>query len=526
MNCPSAEVLSRWIDGLVPSDKIPAHLRDCTACAAKVAELRAAGEWIRTAGAGSNCLTPEQVALVMEGKLESDHVRVCPSCAAEVRDLTPKKRATTRIFRPKPAVAPWIAVAAALLIAALITLFVWSQKPDPTIAKSPPKKAEPPKPERIPDLPRPVPPKPLPEPERDPRIGPDAPSPEPRPEPKPEPFERPDSVGPPQGKPPVPETEPKSKPTVEEPAAAEVAVAVKSGSLSAFESGKWVKSTKIVEGLALRAEGRTRIEFAGARVTLEPAAKFSLAKSELSLTGGQLTADVPPGSRFALMLGTSAVVPQASTSRVLLVARDAQVVVEEGSAKSGDLLLGEDEQFEAKDGKLTARKARTIPTAVRARELLTWKLDIFNPNATRGKLDTGKVVTAATGRKALQSTPNEDKTYHEASIRFFAGGEAVTFTVKPTTALRFRYFTESATPVVFTIRNRTKDENFSFSFTPVAGRWTTMTIPIQDVPVNTGGRKVTCETGDAYGRFGWSIGKPGEKAELLVDQFEVLEIER
>jgi hypothetical protein len=523
MNCPSAEVLSRWIDGLVPSDKIPAHLRDCAACAAKVTELRAAGDWIKTADAGSNCLTPEQVALIIEGRLDSDHVRTCPSCAAEVRDLTPKKRATTRIFRPKPAAAPWIAVAAALLIAALVTLFVWSQKPDPAVAKNPPKK-EPPKHERIPDLPRPEPtPQPVPEPERDPRIGPDAP----------EPVDRPGTVGPPQGKPVVPDPQPepkpeppKPKPTVEEPAPAEVAVAVKSGALSAFENGKWVKAARIIEGLSLRADGRTRLEFAGARVTLEAAAKFSLAKSDLSLASGQLTADVPPGSTFALTLGTSSIVPQTSTSRVLLVARDNQVVVEEGSAKSGDLILGEDEQFETKDGKLTARKARTIPAAARARELLTWKLDILNPNATRGRLDTGKVVTAPTGRKALQSTPNEDRTYHEASIRYFAGGDAVTFTVKPTTSLRFRYFAETAAPVLFTIRNKTKDENFSLSFTPVAGRWTTMTIPIQDVPVNTGGRKVACETGDAYGRFGWSVGKPGENVDFMIDQFEILEIEK
>jgi hypothetical protein len=520
MTCPPAEVLSRWIDGLVPGGKIESHLDGCAACAAKVREIRAAGEWLKRAEPGPSCLSAEQMALLIEGKFDSPHVRSCPRCSAELRDLRPRRKATTKIhlFKPRRSAAPWVAAAAAvLLIGVVALLIVQARRPAPDVATREPHRPAPPKPERIPDLPKPAPrPEPAP-PERDPRIGPDAPkpAPEPAPEPKPEP--------------PKPE-EPKPEPVVPtrpvEPVRAEAAFALKSGALTAHENGKWIKPAKVLEGMALRAEGRTRLDFAGAQLTLDTSTRFSLSKSEFSLAAGTLTADVPPGSRFSLLLGTSAIIPQATLGRVLLVARDQQVVVEEGSATCGGQLLGENEQFEAKEGRLLPKKTRTIPAAARGRESRTWELELANQNATRGRLDNGRLVTLPSGRRALESTLNEDKTYHEASIRYFAGGDAVTFTVKAATALRFRYFTETATPVLFTIRNRTKDENFSFNFDPVPGRWTTMTILVRDIPVNTGGRKVACEAGDAYGRFGWSLGKPDEKAVLLVDQFEVLEIEK
>ena len=520
MTCPSAEVLSRWIDGLVPGGRIESHLPACAACSAKVAELRGVADLLTRIAPGASCLSPEQMALVIEGQLGSSHVQTCPRCAAELRDLRPRRKGTTKIrtFKPRRSAAPWIAAAAAaLLIGIVALLIVQARRPAPDVAKNEPKRVEPPRPERIPDLPKPAPkPEPV-TPERDPRIGPDAPKPAPEPQPEPKPG------------PPTPE-EPKPEPVVptrpEEPARAEAAYALKSGALTTLENGKWIKPAKVFEAMALRAEGKTRLDFAGTQLTLDASTKFSLSKSELSLASGAMTADVPPGSKFSLLLGASTILPRASVGRVLLVARDNQVVVEEGGATCGDQLLGEGEQFESKDGKLAAKKSRTLPAAARNREVRTWELELANLNATRGKLDSGKLVTAPTGRRALQSTPNDDKTHHEASIRYFAGGDAVTFTVKPATALRFRYFTETATPVLFTIRNRTKDENFSLSFDPVPGRWTTMTLFVRDIPVNTGGRKVACETGDAYGRFGWSLGKPGGKADLLVDQFEILEIDK
>jgi hypothetical protein len=272
--------------------------------------------------------------------------------------------------------------------------------------------------------------------------------------------------------------------------------------------------------MGLRAEGKTRLDFAGARLTLDGSTKFSLAGASLSLADGGLSAEVPAGSKFSLLLGTSTVVPQAQAGRVLLVAKEDRVVVEEGSARSGDLVLGEGEEFELRRGQLAARKGRTLPPAARPRESVTWRLDVANPNATRGKLPEGRLA----GR-VLVSTPQDNEYYH-GSLRYFAGGEAVTFTVKPTTAVRFRYLMKEPAALRFSLRNRTKDENFGIDLEPVAGRWTTATLFVADIPVNTGGKKVACEAGDTYGWFGWSVGKPGRPAEIQIDLFEVVEIER
>jgi len=279
----------------------------------------------------------------------------------------------------------------------------------------------------------------------------------------------------------------------------------------------------VLEGMALRAEGRTRIEFAGAQVTLDGATRFSLAKSELALVDGGVSVEAPRGSKFLLLLGATTIVPATAHGRVLMVAREDRVVVDEGSARAGGAVLGEGQEHELKAGRLVVRK-RSLPVAARPRERSTWVLDVQDPNATRQRLDNGKLVMLPTGR-AIQSQPRASE-YFYADIQYFAGGEAVTFTVKPTTAVRFRYFMKDGGAIHFQIRNKTKDENFNVAVDGVAGVWTTATIPVFDIPVNTGGRKVTCEVGDQYGRFTWSVGKPGEAAEILIDHFEVLEIEK
>ncbi len=519
MNCPSAEVLSRSIDGLVPGGKIEAHLQACGACSAKAAELKGAGEWLkRVAAPGPACLTPDEMALAIGGRL-FPHVDTCPRCAAELRDLKPRKKGTTklRVVKRPPSAMPMIAAAAALLIAAVVAVFFATRPPSKAdVAKTEPPKAVPREPERRVEGPKPDEPKPAPE--RDPRIGPEAPKPdEPKPQPKPdEPKSQP--------KPDEPKPVPDNPTKPEEPARTEVAIVIKSGSVTISEGGKWVKPARVFEGVALRADGKTKIDFAGAKVTLDAGAEFSLAKSRLSLSKGGLSAEIPTGSKFALMLGTTAIVPQAKTSRVILVAREDRVVVDEGSAKSGDLLLGENEEFDLKKGLLTAKKSRSL-APMAAREALTWKLDIQSNNATRGKLPEGRLGNHPGGGRALSSTPYENSVY-AASLRWFAGGDYDTFAVKQTTAVRFRYFLKDATNLRFSMRNRTKDENFGIDLDPVVGKWTTVTLFVTDIPVNTGGRAVTCEPGDKYGWFGWNIGKPGDKVEILVDQFEVLEIEK
>jgi hypothetical protein len=510
-NCPDSEAIARHADGAAPSAALEAHIIKCAACAAIAREAKAAAAFLRNvAEPGPDCPDAESMALMIERGAATAHVESCPRCQAEFGALRTKRSTTRIVYKPRRSGA-WGAAAAAVAVVAVALAIAYAVRSEPQeVAKETPKKTAPPPVHRVPDLPKPdVKPEPRPEPKPEVKPEPQAePRVEPKPEPKPEPQPEP-----------KPEPKPEPPPTVPEPARAEVAVAVKSGALSS--DGK--KVAKVLEGMALRADGRTRIEFAGATVTLDAATRFSLATSELALVDGGVSVEAPRGSKFSLLLGTTAIVPATAHGRVLLVAREDRVIVDEGSAKAGGAVLGEGQEHELKAGKLVARK-RSLPVAVRPRERSTWVLDVQDPNATRQKLDNGKLVMLPTGR-AIQSMPRASE-YFYADIQYFAGGDAVTFVVKPTTAIRFRYQMKEAGDLHFQIKNKTKDENFSITLDGVGGPWTTVTLPVADIPVNVNGKKVSCEVGDQYGRFTWSVGTPGKPAEILVDHFEILEIER
>src|SRR6185295_11614381 len=176
---------------------------------------------------------------------------------------------------------------------------------------------------------------------------------------------------PPQNPPPVPD--PAQAPTVETPAKAEpapspvkepvretataptpaprvvAALNLKSGSLSALTTdGKWAKPSRIEEGMTLRADGRTQVEFAQARVTLDSAARFSVNKDEFALLEGGLSADVAPGGHFILVLDEQRFFPQTQNARVLLCAKPDRLILEEGNAKSKDAMLHEGTEYSVK----------------------------------------------------------------------------------------------------------------------------------------------------------------------------------
>jgi len=527
MTCPSPEALSRWSDGTLGSREAAAvgrHIADCADCRRKAGAFRAAGAWVRTvAGPGPGCLDPEEVARILEGGPVPPHALACPRCAAELADLRPARRR----FRLACIHAPttrlgWVAAAAAaVLLAALVVVVSRPRGAGPAeVVRSPgPKAPEPapvaaPGPEAPPVIPAPPPPVPPSPPVPEPRPAPDRPvAPPPAEPPKAEP------VPPPVPPRPAPET-----PTVSEPPAKKDAVfSLKDGGLLASVGGKWQKVSRIEEGTPLRAEGRTRLEFASAQVTMDGAAIFSLEGAELTLLEGNFSAQVPPRSGFVLRLGACRIVPQASSARVLISAAGNRVAVDEGWARFGEGLLVEGVEHESKDGRLVPQKRRTVPAALRPREIPVWRLDLANRNATRGKLPRGAVTPTPAG-PVLASTPVEDD-YSSGGIQYSWGGETDIFVLKPTTAFRFRYFLRQPAPVSVVLRNRTKDESFGAPVEGVAGAWTTVTLRVMDIPVKTGGRAVTAEAGDRYGWFGWHVGRPGVPAEVLVDRIEVLEIE-
>src|SRR5581483_276297 len=100
------------------------------------------------------------------------------------------------------------------------------------------------------------------------------------------------------------------------------------------------------------------------------------------------------------------------------------------------------------------------------------------------------------------------------------------FTVRPNTAIRFRYYLPQPAHLEFVMKNATKDENFNKPLDPVVRQWTTVTLYANDVPPNIGGKKVTCDVGDKYRGVTWFVGTPANPGVVYIDRLEILEIER
>jgi hypothetical protein len=284
-----------------------------------------------------------------------------------------------------------------------------------------------------------------------------------------------------------------------------------------------VPAQRAPEGALLRADGRTQIDFARARITLEGSSRFALSDEELSLGEGGLSAEVSPGSRFALSLGGVRIAPAAAFGRILLCARPDRVLIEEGFARAGETLLAEGVEHHVKKDRLEPQKRRTLPAAARPREVVTWRLDLASPAVRKGL--SGRIDVTAQGR-VLAALPCEDRSIFAGFAGFSIFDEKGLFAVRPTTAVRFRYYLIQPAPLQFVAWNITKDENFNLDLESVHGQWTTVTLFIRDVPANPGGKKVSCEVGDRYRGAGLFVGKPHTPAELLLDRLEIVEIER
>ncbi len=526
MNCPTPEELSRWVDGTIDSASeraLAAHAGACARCLRKASELRAAVDWIETAaGPGPRCLSAEEMAAVLDGNPAPAHVRTCPRCAAELASLgVPARRVTVRHYRRRSQAPVWAAAAAALVAAGLVALLYATRERAPEVAKEAVER-----PEAKPS-PAPVRPPPLPPPPSFPTEP--VPAPEPAPAPRtPEPAPVPPVAPPPE---PVPVPAPKVDPPPPRSTVAEkappraVPLAVRTGGLSGLVGGKWVRSPKVEEGMPLRADGRTAFDFSGAHLTAEGSSRFALFDGEIALHEGGVAAEVPAGVKLAVAIGRQKVVPQTSSARAILVARPDRVVVEEGSARAGALVLAEGVEHLLKKDRLEPQKRRSLPAAPRPREVATWKLDFSNPGTIRPRLNPGRLIVEREERM-LGSVPLEGNAFFHAQVAYAVYDERGLFQVKPGTAIRFRYFLSRPASLEAVLWNITKDENFNKPLEAVAGQWTTVTLPARDLPANPGGKKAACDVGDRFRGFGLFVGTPGTPAELYIDQLEILEIDR
>jgi hypothetical protein len=532
MMCPKPEVLSQWADGsLDPREALVVgrHAETCPACRSKASELRAVGAWIRTASAaGPSCLSAEEMASVLEGGRVPAHVRTCPRCASEFRALRPAERKATRRRHKQPAPMTAWAAAAAVFIAVGILFLLANQQTQPVEKQqvrvpTPPEKVEPskqpqPAPQVIPSKPKPpvedVPFKPNPLLKDPPVI-----------QPTPAPVQNPDPVKPEPKPVEPPPVKPEPKQTVVAAAAPVYAsVNVRSGALSSLADGKWVKAAKVEEGVAMRADGRTQIDFAQARITLDGSSRFTLSKNELALTDGGMSAEVSAGSNFALVLEDHRITPLAFSNRVLIAARPDRVVVEEGSAKVKDTILGEGVEHLVKKDKIEAQRRRTLPAAARSRESAPWRWNLAQQAVVQSKV-WGSVQRDGERRMLVSERSNDGIFWGKAG---YGHGEVdgPLFVVKPNTAIRFRYYMTEPGHLELVLKNITKDENFNKVLDAAVRQPTTVTLYVRDVLPNQGGKKVTCDVGDAYLGVTWFVGKPGAPTEIYIDQFEILEIER
>jgi hypothetical protein len=305
-----------------------------------------------------------------------------------------------------------------------------------------------------------------------------------------------------------------------------VALAVRSGSLSAQVDGRWTKAVQPEEGTTLRAEGRTVCEFAQARLTLEGTSKVSFEGNDVALQEGGLAAEVPLGSRLTIVVLGHRVEPQVSAGRALILARPDRVVVDEGSARVGGLVLGEGVEHAVRKDGVEAQRRRTLGSVPRPREATTWRLEFKQPETVRLNLNGGRLVWGREERM-IASEPSEEGGLHASRLSYYAKDDRVgLFTLRPTTALRFRYFLTRPAYTELVLWNITKSENFNKPFEAVVGRWTTMTLPVREIPVNPGGLRPSAEPGDRYRSVGWFVGRPGSDAEFFVDRLEIVEIER
>jgi RNA polymerase sigma factor (sigma-70 family) len=158
------------------------------------------------------------------------------------------------------------------------------------------------------------------------------------------------------------------------------------GRLSTKIKNEWVATPWLVRGNQYRAEHQTRVLFDhGVKVTLAPGAEFNLDKQQrgLNLTHGRLSAQLPHGDRYYLVLGPARLccspfrgsdghpdhrdaVVTATPDRV--VAEQGNVQCEgataEPSFKSRVVyarVLHERVEYRLADGKLRGQKERTLP---------------------------------------------------------------------------------------------------------------------------------------------------------------------
>jgi hypothetical protein len=254
-------------------------------------------------------------------------------------------------------------------------------------------------------------------------------------------------------------------------------------------------------GSQFRAETEVRLDFDGARITLARASEFTIERHILHLTRGHISVVYAPLSELNQIQLGSVTFWNSGVQRCIFSATPDRVIAEEGWPHND---MREGVEYRIVGDKLQPQKERTLPPAVRAKDKILFRLDLSDPKSVEGKLRQGKLIQRD-GRPVLAPVKK---------TLIFDPGKDDLLTVKPTTALRFRYFcpdNDQGFWNLYLFNWTKKKDSEAYDCTLLRGHWNTVTIPIV--------RRELASLGDRCGAIRW------EGGEFFIDRLEVVELE-
>lgn len=491
-----------------PTVEARAHLKECGACRARVAELRSITDDLVAIG---RTLPRSQNAALVRRILARVPKRSAPGTAswrwaAGLAAAAALLLALLWTTRETPVLKPreMVAVPAQPPIETVLD----GMPPDPAPAPKPPAPApEKPAPEVIPVVP--VPPTPIPEPRP---VEPDKPAPKPVEVPRPAP--------------------PPTK-----PARIVLTIAAVDGALELQDGAAWKKVAKTAdwdEADALRS-GDKPARFTlpdGTRATLRPRTELRILAAtppSLSLEKGEVFFDVIPGAgrRFSVVT-PDARISVTGTQFSVKRAEHTEIYV-----SSGEVAVAND-RGEVAVPAGTATSARKGAAPARPRALDTdranaWRRELDGPETSRFRYDfedgrlplpwtTGKVAAGPVrglNRFCLEGAPQIDADLTRVDKRVTTIHGAMKF--------RIRYWTTGADMLWIQLFSERARDNFRYDVKNVArGKWETIEVPLPEFYRMADGTHP--QEGD---RFTWlNISVSGATGPVYFDDIELVEIQK
>lgn len=208
--------------------------------------------------------------------------------------------------------------------------------------------------------------------------------------------------------------------------------------------------------------GPANVQIRGVELRLEKGARANVVKRDvltITLVQGEASIDAPASAKFELQLGFVAR-PVATSGRFAARFRPGEIVVEEGTAQVGDVLVEKGQDY------------------------ALW--------------DPGEVVYLH--GEGMKATRVRDGVY-AYGISFYSK-KLDLFRARPGQVIRFRYLAKG--PFLFQTQNVTRNNNYEIRIDePGIGSWTTVTIRVMDLPPNPGAQTGPVREGDVFSSMTW-----------------------